>query len=174
MSGPWARFGSAAAGIFGPLAPGRSALALALLVAACAGGEAPPAATSGKATDTSSNATASSAMVKDVAVGAPGRAPRPAVAPPGTRRMAQLVGLQGSDLALLLGPPGLMRRDPPAEVWQYAGPGCVLHVFFYLGPDAGDYRVVHVESVYRGETRTKSDDCLARILEDARSAGRSS
>jgi hypothetical protein len=88
--------------------------------------------------------------------------------------MAHLVGLQGSDLALLLGPPSLIRRDPPAEVWQYAGPGCALHVFFYLGPDAGDYRVVHVESVYRRESRPESDDCLTRILEDAKSAGRSS
>ena len=146
---------------------------VALLMTACAGGEAPPEA-SGKASDTASNATASSAMTKEVAVGAPGRAPRPAVSAPGARRTAQLVGLQGSDLALFLGPPSLVRRDPPAEVWQYAGPGCALHVFFYLGPDAGDYRVVHVESVYRGESRPEGDDCLARILKDAKRAGRSS
>ncbi|MBT4770023.1 MAG: hypothetical protein HOO00_05795 [Rhodospirillaceae bacterium] len=42
-----------------------------------------------------------------------------------------LVGLVGEDLTGLLGKPGLIRRDAPAEVWTYQGPICHLDLYLY-------------------------------------------
>ena len=56
-----------------------------------------------------------------------------------------LLGLARADVVALLGPPGLLRRDPPAEMWQYRNEDCVLHLFLYaVRADAG-YEVRHVE-----------------------------
>lgn len=88
-------------------------------------------------------------------------------APPGA--MARLVGLDDASLLLLLGPPELKRREPPAEVWRYAGSGCALHLFLYQGP-AGIYRVVHAEARSTGA----HGDCLDRLIEARRPRPRSS
>ena len=56
-----------------------------------------------------------------------------------------LVGLDGQSLETLLGKPGLVRRDYPAEVWQYRSPSCVLDVYFYT--DAAGVTVTHAASV---------------------------
>ena len=55
-----------------------------------------------------------------------------------------LIGLARADVAALLGPPKLLRRDPPAEMWQYRSDACVLHVFMYVSR-GGHYLVRHVE-----------------------------
>ncbi len=107
-----------------------------------------------------------------------GRAPRPASSSPSAqvaaRQTVRLVGLRSTDLVLLLGQPSLQRRDPPAEVWQYVGPGCTLHVFFYSARAAADYGVMHVEAIDRDGARAEPEDCLARLLDAAKNAGRSS
>ncbi len=64
--------------------------------------------------------------------------PEPAV------NLEQLVGLQNNDVAALFGAPGLQRREPPGEIWQYRNRDCVLHVFLYEAPPSGQ-RVEHVE-----------------------------
>ena len=80
----------------------------------------------------------------------PGIAPLPAQPSPEPAFVADLdpsalVGLARADVAALLGPPGLLRRDPPAEMWQYRNEDCVLHLFLYaVRADAG-YEVRHVE-----------------------------
>ena len=56
-----------------------------------------------------------------------------------------LLGLARADVAALLGPPRLLRRDPPAEMWQYRNEGCVLHLFLYPVPADTGYEVRHVE-----------------------------
>ncbi len=68
----------------------------------------------------------------------PVAAPEPAVS------LEDLVGLQRTAVADLFGPPGLLRREPPGEVWQYRRRGCVLHVFLYEAAESGQ-RVEHVE-----------------------------
>ncbi|MDP6706644.1 MAG: hypothetical protein QF893_09900 [Alphaproteobacteria bacterium] len=107
-----------------------------------------------------------------------GRAPRPASSSPSAqvaaRQTVRLAGLRGTDLVLLLGQPSLQRRDPPAEVWQYVGPRCTLHVFFYSAGAAADYRVMHVDAIDRGGARAEPEDCLARLLDAAKNADRSS
>jgi len=56
-----------------------------------------------------------------------------------------LLGLARADVAALLGPPRLLRRDPPAEMWQYRNEECVLHLFLYPVRAAAAYEVRHVE-----------------------------
>jgi hypothetical protein len=56
----------------------------------------------------------------------------------------RLTGLRPTDLVALLGEPSLRRSDPPAELWQYRGAGCVLELYLYREGDA--WRVVHAET----------------------------
>ena len=84
-----------------------------------------------------------------------------------------LLGLMRADVAALLGPPRLLRRDPPAEMWQYRTEECVLHVFLYAAPADTGYRVRHVE--LRGHDRApvpaKCYTELIRAPGETRSAG---
>ncbi len=69
--------------------------------------------------------------------------PKPPQAPPSMLTLTQLNGLSASELKAALGDPTLLRRDGPAQLWQYAGSGCVLHVFLYK--DNGSFRVTYSE-----------------------------
>ncbi|MCH6588401.1 MAG: hypothetical protein IH805_08830, partial [Proteobacteria bacterium] len=57
---------------------------------------------------------------------------------------ARLMGLDRAGLAKLLGDPELLRREPPAEIWQYRGRSCVFDVFLY--EEAGRQRVTYLEA----------------------------
>jgi len=61
-----------------------------------------------------------------------------------TAAPGELTGLEGSALQRLLGIPGLVRKDYPAEVWQYRNPSCVLDVYLY--PDHDRLTVAHAEA----------------------------
>jgi hypothetical protein len=76
---------------------------------------------------------------------------------------SDLVGLDGPELEHLLGAPGLVRRDYPAEVWQYRNPACVLDVYLY--PDHDRLTVTHAEaraSVLAGDALSP---CIAKFAE---------
>lgn len=73
-----------------------------------------------------------------------------------------LVGLTGSEVSGLLGRPGFVRRDAPAEIWQYRAADCVLDVFLYTEP--GGARVKHVELRPRQSARPTSPACFAGML----------
>lgn len=76
-----------------------------------------------------------------------------------------LTGLDGLQIEALLGSPDFRRRDPPAELWQYSGPGCILDAFLYA--DGGStLRVRHVEARSRSVTRVPLADCYRSILAD--------
>ncbi len=49
-----------------------------------------------------------------------------------------------------MGDPDVRRREPPAEVWHYVGPECVLHLFLYSDDKAAVPVVNHVEISERG------------------------
>jgi hypothetical protein len=68
---------------------------------------------------------------------------------PGPERLA---GLTAPDLSALLGPPGFVRRDPPAEVWQYGTETCVLDLFLYADGADQPPKVSYFE--FRGRTVT--------------------
>lgn len=62
----------------------------------------------------------------------------------GAQPPASVLGLQPRDVRQLLGAPKLVRRDAPAEVWQYRSDACVLDLFIY-NADA-EPRVRYVEA----------------------------
>jgi hypothetical protein len=105
--------------------------------------------------------------------------PEPAPGPPPRRAMEprQLIGLKRDGLARLLGKPARLRREMPAEVWQYSAGGCVLHLFLYQNGAGGPYRVVHMDAVRRGRKPAMrpagisampfQKDCLNRLLHRA-------
>src|SRR5437867_9484655 len=51
--------------------------------------------------------------------------------PPDPVHSASILGLDSGAVRKLLGEPGLIRRDEPAEVWQYRTASCVLDVVLY-------------------------------------------
>lgn len=50
----------------------------------------------------------------------------------------ELVGLRPDEVKRILGSPALVRRDRPAQIWQYRSPDCVLDLFLYPSPAAGE------------------------------------
>jgi hypothetical protein len=77
---------------------------------------------------------------------APAPAPPPQVAalPPIDDDPAQLMGLTRSGVSSLLGDPDLIRREAPAEIWQYVSGTCVFDVVLYARGQ--DYAVSYLEA----------------------------
>lgn len=79
-----------------------------------------------------------------------------------------IVGLNALEIAELFGSPTLLRREQPAEIWQYQTSNCVLDVFFYPNKHAAP-AVTYFET--RGTTREtfylkdrdQQQDCLRQI-----------
>ena len=68
----------------------------------------------------------------------------------------ELVGLKKEGVQDLLGDPQLIRRDGPAEVWQYTASACILDLFLY---EVGEkYRVEYME------LRTQPGDAFPKDL----------
>lgn len=90
--------------------------------------------------------------------------------PPPPPEPKDFLGLTGDALSSRLGAPSLKRREPPAEVWQFAAPDCVLHVFLYPSGDDAQMRVDHIEARPRngatdGANRAAFDSrCLALLI----------
>lgn len=130
---------------------GRLALALTvLLVTACAGprNPAPPTHHQTQVSAGSGRAVAAPAPRPALPVG-PGGGKTAALVPPPPPPVPdlsahQLIGKGPDDLLAILGEPRLIRRDAPAEIWQYARPGCVLLLFLYES-DADPLRVWYLE-----------------------------
>jgi len=76
------------------------------------------------------------AAVRDIPLDAPMAMPRPV-------ESAMLVGLNARDLEGLLGRPRFVRRDGPAQIWQYGIETCTLNLFLFR--EASGLRVRHVE-----------------------------
>lgn len=83
-------------------------------------------------------------------------------------RPDSLLGYRRADLLARLGTPALLRREPPAEFWQFAGVGCVLHVYLYETTPSDHYEVTHVELLPRGGLDAVPPGCFGRMLLDGR------
>lgn len=55
----------------------------------------------------------------------PVRPPLPKIA------IGELPGMSEAQIVALFGRPQFRRTETPAEIWQYRGAACVLHVFLY-------------------------------------------
>ncbi|MSP52126.1 MAG: hypothetical protein EXQ91_07025 [Alphaproteobacteria bacterium] len=76
----------------------------------------------------------------------------------------RLIGLRASDIAELFGKPQLLRREPPAEIWQYLSNDCVLQMFFYEAPDRRSFQVRHVEVRGRNRATRSERECFSSVL----------
>jgi hypothetical protein len=88
--------------------------------------------------------------------------------PPDAVHSASILGLDSGAVRKLLGEPGLIRRDTPAEVWQYRTASCVLDVVLY--DQASGPRVVYTEARTPAAEPTQAGPCLSDVLTTKRSA----
>ncbi len=85
-------------------------------------------------------------------------APRPIAKAPPPLKPERIMGLTRTELLDLLGKPDFLRRDAPAEIWQYRGKECILDVFLY---DSGEhYRVLHFEVRERTAKSVSTGRCF--------------
>jgi hypothetical protein len=87
--------------------------------------------------------------------------------PPDPIHSASILGLDSGAVRKLLGEPGLIRRETPAEVWQYRTASCVLDVVLY--DQASGPRVVYTEARTPTAEPTQADPCLSDVLTTRRS-----
>jgi hypothetical protein len=91
--------------------------------------------------------------------------PAPAI-PEAASRPDRFLGLSPARLTRTLGPPSLVRREGPAQVWQYRAERCVVDLVLYPGESGPAVR--HLEA--RGRPSGAAADpqaCLTRLLQRA-------
>jgi hypothetical protein len=80
----------------------------------------------------------------------------------------QLLGLDRAGVTALLGEPSLVRRDDPAEIWQYVGSGCVFDVVLYARGQ--DYSVTYTEARDAAAALQAPRPCLNSLLRERQAA----
>lgn len=75
---------------------------------------------------------------------------------------ARIRGMEKTAIARLLGEPGFIRRDDPAEIWQYRGERCILDIFMYK--DGNSVTAAHVALRSRTVERPADEECYADIF----------
>lgn len=88
---------------------------------------------------------------------------------PGRYDPEEFVGYRPDTLLPVLGAPDFVRRDGPAQIWQYRAENCVFDLFLYR--DGGVSRVDHVELRERGATTESAEACYARMRQTRKPAG---
>lgn len=73
------------------------------------------------------------------------------------------IGLDDRGLANALGAPQMVRKESPAEVWQYGGADCVVD--FYLYDTAGQLRVAYVEARDMRAGSAPTERCVKSLLQ---------
>ena len=81
---------------------------------------------------------------------------------PGTLAPAALKGMSAGALRRALGKPGFVRRDPPAEIWQYRVKVCTLDLFLY--EEKGRMAVTHYAVRTPGGGSVGDAACLDEVL----------
>ena len=102
------------------------------------------------------------------AVTAPAAAPQVAALPPVNDDPARLLGLDRDGVSALLGSPNLVRRDAPAEIWQYLGDDCVFDVVLYQR--GSGYAVSYLEARDASAAVQPAQPCLNALLRARQSA----
>jgi hypothetical protein len=74
----------------------------------------------------------------------------------------RLMGIGPDALRAALGEPELVRREIPAEIWQYRGAVCVFDVFLY--DTGGRAMVTYVEARDGAAQRIEPRACLNELL----------
>lgn len=79
-------------------------------------------------------------------------------------RPDQLIGLDQTAAADLLGQPSLQNEKPPAKVWTYNSKDCVLSLFFYPDINTRIFRSLTYEIKSEDETDAGKQRCLAYFV----------
>lgn len=76
-------------------------------------------------------------------------------------KASKLLGMTQENLVTAFGQPGLQRKDPPAELWQYRDQRCALNLYLYP-PQTGSGRlkVDHFDITSATENSMSDKDCL--------------
>jgi hypothetical protein len=74
----------------------------------------------------------------------------------------RLIGATPTSLEAELGPPFLLRRDGPAQVWLYRSARCAIDLILYRDPETGAPRVAMADARPLG-TPLSDDACLASM-----------
>jgi hypothetical protein len=80
----------------------------------------------------------------------------------------RLMGLDRDGLAAVLGSPSLIRREAPAEIWQYVTSGCVFEVVLYERDQR--YAVSYLEARDGTALRQEPRPCLNQLLRELQAA----
>lgn len=81
----------------------------------------------------------------------------------------ELLGLKAGAIEAKLGTPALLRRDGPAQIWQYRGSGCIVDVFLYRTA-AQDDEVTYVDLRGPKAEAGQGPVCLGSIGEPGKQA----
>ncbi len=74
-----------------------------------------------------------------------------------------LIGLEMKAVVELMGPPGFIHRDPPAQIWRYGGADCRLDLFLYRR--GSTMMVTHAEARGKRIERADVTACLQSIIQ---------
>ena len=74
------------------------------------------------------------------------------------------IGLGDAELSRALGQPKQVRKDEPAEIWQYSGADCVVDFYLYAG-DAGGLAVAYMEARNQAAESTPADRCVQSLMQ---------
>lgn len=88
-------------------------------------------------------------------------ASQPTAPEPASARSADIIGLGTEAVERLLGRPEMVRRDAPAEVWQYRSETCVVDLYLY--PAQASYRVAYIEARDPSAASVAADNCFATL-----------
>lgn len=79
------------------------------------------------------------------------------------------IGLGERDLAAALGKPRQVRKDAPAEIWQYGGADCVVD--FYLYDSNGQMAVAFVEARDPLAESAPAERCVKSLMQSVLTMG---
>ena len=105
-----------------------------------------------------------SACQMPAALDGSGKASAQPAAPILSNDSASFIGLRDADLSRTLGQPKQVRRDEPAEIWQYSGANCVVDFYLYAA-DAGGLAVAYVEARNQAAEFTPADRCVKSLMQ---------
>ena len=74
------------------------------------------------------------------------------------------IGLGDAELSRALGQPRQVRKDDPAEIWQYSGADCVVDFYLYAA-DTGGLAVAYMEARNQAAELTPADRCVKSLMQ---------
>ncbi len=76
---------------------------------------------------------------------------------------AAFIGIDDVALSNALGKPKQVRKDAPAEIWQYFGADCVVD--FYLYDSEGSLKVAYMEARNPAADAVSADRCVKSLMQ---------